>query len=63
MTPHLYDVFFFFFLLFLFGALYFGRPFCIDIEYCIYGICGLWTVFVVWVYVYGYVFVDMYLWI
>ena len=31
---------------------------CIDIEYCIYDICDLWTVFVVCVYgsVFGYVF-------
>jgi hypothetical protein len=37
---------------------------CTDIEYCIYDICGLWTVFVVCVY--GFVFtamcLDMCLW-
>ena len=62
------DVFFLF--LFPFGALYFGRPFCIDmgciyIGYCIYDICGLLDS------IYGYVFIamcmdvvmDMYLWL
>jgi hypothetical protein len=54
----------FLFLLSSFGALYFGRTFCIymgctDIEHCIYDICGLWTVFMVCVY--GFVFTDMYM--
>ena len=40
------------FLLSSFGALYSGQTFCIymgctDIGYCVYGICGLWTVFMV----------------
>ena len=63
LLPH--DVFSLF--LFPFGALYFGRPFCIDmgcidIGYCIYDICGLWTVFVVmyfWICIYGYAFMVM----
>jgi hypothetical protein len=48
----MYFLFFFLFFLLPFGALYFGRPFCIDMEctdivYCIYDICGLWAVFMV----------------
>ena len=50
--------------LFSFGALYFGWPFCVymgctDTDFCMYDICGLWTVFVVlyfWICVYGYVY-------
>ena len=59
----------FLFLLFSFGALYFGRPFCIymgciDIEYCMYDICDLWTALVVfglwlWICIYGYVYGAM----
>ena len=52
--------------LFPFGALYFGRTFCIDmgcidIGYCIYDIYGLWTVFMVmylwlWLCICGFVY-------
>ena len=67
LLPH--DVFSLLFF-FLFGALYFGRPFCIgmgctDIDYCIYDICGLWMA-LVFFYVYGHVyrcmFMDVCLW-
>ena len=76
LLPH--DVFSSLFL-FSFGALYSGQTCCVymgctDIDFCIYGICDLWTVFVVmyfWIYVrmclwtciYGFVFLDLYLWL
>ena len=60
------------FLLSSFGALYSGQTFCIymgctDIGYYAYGICSIWTVFMVmylwlcvWMCVYGYVFMGLY---
>ena len=54
----------FLFLLFSFGALYFGRTFCIymgctDIEYCMYDICDLWTALMVCVY--GFVSMNVFM--
>ncbi len=55
------------FFLFLFEALYSGRPFCIDIDYCTYDIYGLWKVFMVvylwlcvWICIYGCRFMGSY---
>jgi hypothetical protein len=52
-----------FFFSFVFGALYFGWLSCIYGHelLCIYDIGGLWVAFVVCVY--GFVFMDMCLWI
>ena len=77
LLPH--DVFSSLFFLFSFGALYSGQTCCVymgctDTDFCIYGICSLWTVFVVmyfwtyvwmclWTCIYGFVFLDLYLWL
>ena len=62
MTLLLYDVYLLF-CFFVFGALYFGRPSCIYRHWLlyIYDIGGLWIALVVCVY--GFVFMDMCLWI
>ena len=65
------------FLLSSFGALYSGQTFCIymgctDIGYCAYGICSIWTAFMVmylwlcvwmclWTCIYRLVFLDVFM--